>query len=102
MSCTPPFSRSLALALALAFSSVLSILPVVRQLSKMLKRRTSVNHLFQAACLLIHPETDQVYSQMFQVESTADLTNAFESVTETANIHFLLIGVAEDRHHHRH
>lgn len=37
---------------------------LVKQLSKCLKRRTSVNHLFQAACLVITPANHAIYEQL--------------------------------------
>ena len=40
---------------------------VVKQMSKLLKRRTSVNHLYQAACLVINPSNQAAYEQMTEV-----------------------------------
>ena len=44
----------------------ITIFPVVKQMSKMLKRRTSVNHLYQTACLVVNPENHSVYESMVQ------------------------------------
>ncbi len=40
---------------------------MVRQLSKCLKRRTSVNHLFHAAMLMMTSSEEQVYEQLNEV-----------------------------------
>ena len=49
-------------------------------MSKMLKRRTSVNHLYQAACLVVNPSHEAVYEQMAQVKSRNLLLSKFYDV----------------------
>ncbi len=39
----------------------------MKQLARLLKRRTSVNHLFQAACLIINPGVQATYERMLKV-----------------------------------
>lgn len=50
-----------------ASKSEIYFILVVKQMSKMLKRRTSVNHLYQAACLVVNPAMITTYEQMIQV-----------------------------------
>jgi hypothetical protein len=40
---------------------------VIKQLAKCLKRRTSVNHLYHAAMLMMAPSEEQVYEQLIEV-----------------------------------
>lgn len=49
------------------FNRAIGFISVVKQMSKMLKRRTSVNHLYQAACLLMNSSSLSIYIQMAQV-----------------------------------
>jgi hypothetical protein len=50
-------------------SVLIVFFPVVRQLSKCLKRRTSVNHLFHAAMLMMTSSEEQVYEQLNEVKT---------------------------------
>jgi len=52
---------------------------VVRQLSKMLKRRSSVNHLYQAVCLVIEPNQEgQVYEKVIHEWRRLDVQRLLE------------------------
>ncbi len=50
---------------------------MVRQLSKLLKRRTSVNHLYQAACLVLNPSVDTAYNVMLEVNIYISICSCF-------------------------
>ena len=58
-----------ALTIRLIVSEQIS---VVKQLSRCLKRRTSVNHLYHAAMLMMAPSEDQVYDQLIEVSPDTD------------------------------
>ena len=47
-------------------------------MSKMLKRRTSVNHLYQTACLVINPSNHSIYDTMVSDWSRLDVKRTLE------------------------
>ena len=62
-------------------------------MSKMLKRRTSVNHLYQMACLVVNPGNHSVYDAMIHDWNRTEIKKIIEDCgTKTCNFEEMKAG----------